>query len=256
MPISAQPLSLFGFVERWAFRSHNFLAGARCRGVTPLWCYEPSAKLCDSVPLRRTILSWPLKIVQTSTQIDAFVSIWHQFSNAAVVASSALAFSAGEKLKVAVRREMLLIRDTSRWWWKKLLRFCNMLGSLAILQVFAAFQLWYSGALWQENFAARNGYMFAAPDLLCSTWMVLMSTNPGQGHATVVQLLLENKADVSHSFDEARHFGTKVLGFFDLLELIRGVPLALKVWYYKTRLLIRHLQYLKCVHVIYNWYSI
>lgn len=96
-----------------------------------MW-YEPSAKLFDSVALRRTILSWPLKIVQHGR---------HQFSNAAVDASSALAFSAGEKLKVAARKEMLLIRDTSRWW-KKLSRFCNMLGSLAIFQVFAAFQLW------------------------------------------------------------------------------------------------------------------
>ena len=39
--------------------------------------------------------------------------------------------------------------------------------------------------------------------------MVLTSRNPGQGHATVVQLLLENKADVSHSFDEAGHFGVE-----------------------------------------------
>lgn len=45
-----------------------------------------------------------------------------------------------------------------------------------------------------------------------------LSRNPGQGHATVVQLLLENKADVSHSFDEAGHF--------DLLEMIRGVSLG------------------------------
>ena len=55
-----------------------------------------------------------------------------------------------------------------------------------------------------------------------------MSRNPGQGHATVVQLLLENKADVSHSFDEAGHFGDEK----------RCVPGAPEVWYYQTRLLI------------------
>ena len=100
---------------------------------------------------------------------------------------------------------MLLIRDTSRWW-KKLSRFCNMQSlDLASVCSFPTLVKWSS---WTVKLRSKKRLHF------CSTWMV-MSRNPGQGHATVVQLLLENKADVSHSFDEA-----------DLLEMIRGVSLG------------------------------
>jgi len=60
----------------------------------------------------------------------------HQFSNAAVVASSALAFSAGEKLKGCSAK-----RDASNpRHFQMVEKVVKIL--LAILQVFAAFQLW------------------------------------------------------------------------------------------------------------------
>lgn len=121
-----------------------------------MW-YEPSAKLFDSVALRRTILSWPLKIVQHGR---------HQFSNAAVVATSALACSAGEKPKVAARKEMLLIRDTSRWW-----KSCQDFATcLVVSRSYKCLQLSNFGKVELLNCKTsqqKSGYIFAAPEWWC-----------------------------------------------------------------------------------------